>query len=92
MYWRVTFSLEKLPQTARMSQMSSAYLLFFILAFFVICLNEDCRMRHQEIDNPGQQQAFLGELWAQCQERVEGPLRKAVDLVPRGLKLETLMV
>ena len=52
------FSLLKLPQTAWMSQISSASLVFFILTFSVICLNETCR-RHQEIRQP-RSTAFLG--------------------------------
>ena len=55
MYHRATFSLKKLPQTSRVSQMSSASLFFFILDVSVIFLNEDCRRHYQEIDIPGQQ-------------------------------------
>ena len=45
----------KLPQTARMSQMPSATVFMFILAFSVIFLNEDSRRHYQEIYSPGQQ-------------------------------------
>ena len=54
-YRCATFSLSKLPQLGRMSQMSSASLFFFILAFCAICLNEDCRRHYEEIDRPSPQ-------------------------------------
>ena len=60
-----------------MSQMSFASVFFFILAFSVRCLNNDCRRHYQEIYNPGQQLSSA----PYCAQRAP---RKTVDSVPIG--------
>ena len=55
MYRCATFSLEKLPQTDRMLQMSSASVFLHSSFFCYMFECEDYRRHYQEIESPGPQ-------------------------------------